>query len=57
MKFYMPRGLMILPNTQTNENDKARNAIGGNDTYIKLVNKRKVSIFWGDKKENNLIEN
>lgn len=26
----MPRGLMLLPNTQTNENDKARNAKGGN---------------------------
>ena len=40
MKFYMPRGLMMLPNTQTNENDKARDAICGIDTdiYILLVN-------------------
>ena len=32
MTFYVPRGLMLLPNTQTNENDKARNAKGGNVT-------------------------
>lgn len=34
MKFYKPRGLIILPNTQTDENDKARDAICGNDTDI-----------------------
>ena len=32
MTFYVPRGLMLLPNAQTNENDKARNAKGGNVT-------------------------
>lgn len=32
MTFYMPRGLMILQNPQTKDNDKARNAKGCNDT-------------------------
>jgi hypothetical protein len=32
MTSYMPRGLMVLQNTQTNENDKTRNAKGGIDT-------------------------